>query len=628
MKRFLLFFALMTALLYTPSYCDTEADYTVMVYLNGSTLESDFDYVNEEFLGAGTKDLLEMVEGHTGKGNIKVVVETIGTKRWNNDFISNDHTQRFLIENGEIQLKDSLPHQKVGYKKGLSDFVLWSKRNYPAKKYSLILWNHGGGPVQGFGLDEHFDGESLQIDELKRSLDTISKDYEIHFEFIGFDACLMANLEIANSLSPYADYLFASEDLEPTHGWAYKEFLQALNEDTSLSTEALGKVVADSYLAQAKEKKESHNLTFSIIKLSEVGPIVQGLEQLLEDSEGIFSVNDDFYDFAKSITKSRSLGDNTDVQGYTDLIDLKDFAQRLSQKLDLNTDPIIKAIDTAVVYKIDTSKIQNAGGLSIYFPLRDQVNYEENITIYDTIGFSNDYSEFFQRFNDHITKLDGDNIIETQVDEPDDDHVFYYLTFDEDDLNKISDVYLELLTLTPDDAYPNHSFINYGFDALVGFDPRNNTYNEHYDKKWIYLNDLPLMIIIVADNELETQYISPVVYNSKEMFLIFSYNKETRHYTINGLRRSIDQETGKPDKKVYQLKPGNTLQARYSGFNERTRTFNILRSEEIILSEDIGIYRKNITPKHYIIAFRFFDYRHTMYLTDPIEFKRELPCKL
>ena len=27
---------------------------------------------------------------------------------------------------------------------------------FPADSYSLILWDHGGGPVLGYGVDENF----------------------------------------------------------------------------------------------------------------------------------------------------------------------------------------------------------------------------------------------------------------------------------------------------------------------------------------------------------------------------------------------------------------------------------------------------------------------------------------
>ena len=41
------------------------------------------------------------------------------------------------------------------------------------------------------------------------------------FELIGFDACLMASVEMASVASPYAKYMVASEEVEPGSGWDY-----------------------------------------------------------------------------------------------------------------------------------------------------------------------------------------------------------------------------------------------------------------------------------------------------------------------------------------------------------------------------------------------------------------------
>lgn len=35
---------------------------------------------------------------------------------------------------------------------------------------------------------------------------------------VGFDTCVMGCVEVAQALAPYADYLVASEDLEPGTG--------------------------------------------------------------------------------------------------------------------------------------------------------------------------------------------------------------------------------------------------------------------------------------------------------------------------------------------------------------------------------------------------------------------------
>ena len=39
---------------------------------------------------------------------------------------------------------------------------------------------------------------------------------------IASEACLMATVECANILSPYAEYMYASEEVEPGYGWDFE----------------------------------------------------------------------------------------------------------------------------------------------------------------------------------------------------------------------------------------------------------------------------------------------------------------------------------------------------------------------------------------------------------------------
>lgn len=123
----------------------------------------------------------------------------------------------------------------------LTEFITTTARTYPAKNYMLVLWDHGGGPAGGFGGDDRGKDEDTYItaDQLTRSLSDakseINKDtsvsYNKNFEklaFLGFDACLMGNLETAMALEPYAKYLFASEDLEPGSGWDHRGYVEEM----------------------------------------------------------------------------------------------------------------------------------------------------------------------------------------------------------------------------------------------------------------------------------------------------------------------------------------------------------------------------------------------------------------
>ncbi len=85
---------------------------------------------------------------------------------------------------------------------------------YPADKYALFFWNHGAGPVGGYGYDENYD-DSLDYMENVQALQTIYSKTNTKFEIIGYDCCLMGTLEYAALIAKYGNYFIGSEELEP-----------------------------------------------------------------------------------------------------------------------------------------------------------------------------------------------------------------------------------------------------------------------------------------------------------------------------------------------------------------------------------------------------------------------------
>ena len=109
-------------------------------------------------------------------------------------------------------------------------FLDFSYNNYPSDNYSLIFWNHGGGPIYGYGVDEQYN-DVLYLHELKWAMKN-SPFKTKKLSFVGFDACLMATLETAQVFAPYANYFVASEEIEPGAGWNYG-FLSAYSANSN-----------------------------------------------------------------------------------------------------------------------------------------------------------------------------------------------------------------------------------------------------------------------------------------------------------------------------------------------------------------------------------------------------------
>lgn len=143
----------------------------------------------------------------------------------------------------------------------LVDFVQWAAQNYPADKYVLILSDHGMGwpggwsdPAPGGSGDNSTPlsarlGNNIFLSELDQALGQARSAAGIDkFEIIGMDACLMSQIEVMAALQPHANYAVASEEVEPSIGWAYASFLGDLVQNPDMSGAQLSKAIVDGYI--------------------------------------------------------------------------------------------------------------------------------------------------------------------------------------------------------------------------------------------------------------------------------------------------------------------------------------------------------------------------------------------
>ena len=135
----------------------------------------------------------------------------------------------------------------------LRAFINYGVQNYPAEKYDLILWNHGGGPMEGFGKDE-WAGELMPFAGL---IDALSNNSVIEnngrFDIINFDACLMNSIELTLAFAPYTDYYIASPELVPGDGESYEGWLNMLGEDPDIDGYTLGTKLVDDFFTYYEE---------------------------------------------------------------------------------------------------------------------------------------------------------------------------------------------------------------------------------------------------------------------------------------------------------------------------------------------------------------------------------------
>ena len=163
-------------------------------------------------------------------------------------------TKRFLVTQGndletiESEELDDIGETDMSDPQTLVDFVVWAMQTYPAEHYALVMSDHGMGWIGGWTDPDPYDGD-MSLKEIDDALSTIVTETGIgQFDFFGFDACLMAQLETMSTIAPYAKYAAASEETEPAMGWAYAAILEDLVNNPGMTGADLANAVVDSYV--------------------------------------------------------------------------------------------------------------------------------------------------------------------------------------------------------------------------------------------------------------------------------------------------------------------------------------------------------------------------------------------
>lgn len=353
---------------------------TIMVYLCGTDLESKY--------GMGTADLQEMTAASLND-QVNILVYTGGCKQWKNNVISNSVNQIYKIENGKLRLLEkNMGSSAMTEPANLTAFLQYCAKNYPANRNDLIFWDHGGGSLSGYGYDEKNKASgSMSLSGINQAL----SDAGLKYDFIGFDACLMATLENALMLSRYADYLIASEETEPGVGWYYTNWLTELSKNTSLSTPELGKIIVDDFVSVCSQKCRGQDTTLSVVDLAELQ----------------MTVPDAFRSFAADTAEQVQGGGYRDVSGARshtrefaasskiDQVDLVHLATNLGTS---EAKMLSDALLGAVKYNNTSSTVSNAYGLSIYFPYQKTGKVSTAATQYSAIGMDDEYTRCIQQF--------------------------------------------------------------------------------------------------------------------------------------------------------------------------------------------------------------------------------------
>ena len=336
------------------------AGWTVLVYM---TADNNLE-------PAGLQDLTEMASV-TNASDVRFVVqvdraagEYAGGVLNLGDWTS---AKRLLVSQGHLQQLADLGEVDMGLTATLADFVSWGVTTYPGDHVMLVFWDHGGAWV-GFGWDDsHLVGggepDHLSLDRIVTGVSQgLAGTGVSKLDVIGFDACLMATIEVAESLKPYASYLIASEETEPGHGWDWAAF----GSGGSLGAEALGRKIVDGYYAQAVSAGDAADVTLSLLDLGKLGPIETALGTVATAYGTAGNVAAVINQVAAGRFGAAEYGASPDPSQAFSQVDLVDLFARMGGLTGASA--VQGAVTSAVVYQRSGAAKVGSHGLSIYFP--------------------------------------------------------------------------------------------------------------------------------------------------------------------------------------------------------------------------------------------------------------------
>ena len=241
------------------------------------------------------------------------------------------------------------------------------KEEAPADSYGLILSSHGGGWVPSDLYDVYLLDEGTRASEPEvRPLFYAQDDYDcmeipdlvdalddIHFNYIIFDACFMANVEALYELRNSADYIVASAAEVLGTGFPYETMIPMLFEydDHNL------KVICEEYM----EFYKNSSGTVALIDCEQLEPLAKAMKGVMAEM-GTVDVDD------------VQTYDAFEYHLFFDLLHYVELGVENCSAFEKALDDVVlysghtDYIETATGKDVETYTIDRSCGLSCYIP--------------------------------------------------------------------------------------------------------------------------------------------------------------------------------------------------------------------------------------------------------------------
>ena len=303
------------------------------------------------------------------------------------------------------EVVEVLGEANMGDQATLAAFVAWGVAAAPANRYGLILWDHGAGWF-GTTFDQEQmvarDGaDRLTMPELSAALaDGLAQAGLEKLDLIGFDGCLMGQLDVLTAVAPHARYAVGSQELIPGRGFDYTALLNGLAAAPDKDGAALSGQIVDDFYAYYAAISADDFITLAAVDLTAAANIVDALEVLTVALQRDPALTAPAVGDARSGAEAYARFYRDQFERYAS-IDLWHFAAILAQRV---PDPQTRAaaerlkteIERAVLLARRGTGFRQAHGVAIYFP-REAANLSPDYAAQTTLpGWASFLQTYFR----------------------------------------------------------------------------------------------------------------------------------------------------------------------------------------------------------------------------------------
>ena len=616
--------------------------WAIYVYMCGSNLESEY--------GCATADLNEVLSVALPE-SVTVVIEAGGSKKWRNSLIDSSKLDRVVYTKEGFGKIESLPSASMGSPDTLTDFLLFCNENYPAENQALIFWNHGGGSLNGVSFDERFNYDPITLPEMRAALESVPAASGI-YEVIGFDACLMATVDVVEIISDKANYLVASQEIEPGIGWNYTGLLSALAADPSMDGAQLGRVICDTYYATCEEVYETaQEVTLSVIDLSRAEGLIDAYHKIGDEALLRAAQEEASYlsAFARAALNSQVYGgDDYDLFG---LVDLGDLVKNAAELLPKNSRALLDALEDCVIYQVKGEYRERASGVTCSYNF---LNNSSFVLTFMKLNTNKPFAYYYEYAHKGTLSENAQAYIKgiaDQANEPEPiaeplpqtagmglngfpvsigPNGHWQMDMGPERAASLAAVYVKLMYVYLNDDGDESFRILFGTGHDVTSDFQNGVFTENFTDVWGSLDGWNVYMEPIGTEDGRILYAVPILLNSEmySMHVGYTYDAEGNGaYEILGAWKVGDEKRGLASKTLRRLMPGDVVEPiHYPMLLDEKGEWYIdydppMPMGLLDVSEGTRFYDRSVGDGYFALFFEMIDYAGNHYFSGQCSFR-------